>query len=209
MFPTMRIEAAKRPLDLRAGGDDGAVDVDRQARYPAGGQCFEDELVIQSHEGRERGLRELLEPVTDRARARDSGHAAEPCNQRIAGQVAEMLQAARANVEERDQEQRKACTAIVARERRQRAAQPSRDVKGSEVAADELQPAIRREPLPHKLDGQIILDCSPPASYLQVHQRGLRVTKRDMGMSTALIRRNAPLMHVTSRSIPALFSDQG
>jgi hypothetical protein len=33
--------------------------------------------------------------------------------------------------------------------------------------------------------------------------------KSDMGMSTPLIRRKAPLMHLRRRSIPVLFSDWG
>jgi hypothetical protein len=51
MFPVMRIEATEGPLDLRAGRDHGAVDVNREPGKPASRHGLDDEIVIEFPRG--------------------------------------------------------------------------------------------------------------------------------------------------------------
>jgi hypothetical protein len=203
VFPVMGIEAAEGPLHLRPGADHGAVDVDRQPRQAARGERFDDDIVIQCHERRERALRELLQPVAHRPRGRDARQAAKARDQRIARKITEVLQAPRADVEEGEHEQGKPRTAIVTRDRRQRATQTGDHRELPEVATEELQPAVRRELLRHEFNAQIILDRSPQRPYLQAHQRGLPESMDGVGTSIHSMRGTAPLVHFEGGFYPS------
>jgi hypothetical protein len=91
------------------------------------------------------GLGELTEPVADGAGRRDAGQPAEARDQGIAGDIAEVLEAAGAGVEERQDEQGEPATAVVAAGGRPRRAQPTRQVVLPQVAAQQLQAAVRRQ----------------------------------------------------------------
>jgi hypothetical protein len=127
MLPMMRIEATEGPLDLRAGAHDGPVHVNRQPRETPRGQGLDDEIMIEFHERREPRLRELLEPVAHGPGGRETGQAAEPRDQRIAGEILQMLQSARSDVEQPDHQQREARAAVVTRDRGKRGAQTRDD----------------------------------------------------------------------------------
>src|SRR6266545_7003594 len=209
MFPVMGIEAAEGPLDLRARADDGAVDVDRQPREAARGQAFDDKIVIEFHERHERRLRELFEAIAQRASGGEARQASEPRDERIPDQILQMLQAARADVEQPEQQQREARTAVVTRELSQRATQTGDDLQFPEVATEEFKAAVRREALRDELDVQVTLDCPPQAPYFQAHQRGLLESTDDVGASLHSMRGIAPLMDFACGSPRSRISDQG
>jgi hypothetical protein len=209
MFPMMRIETAERPLDLGAGADDGPIHVDRQPRQAPGAEGFDDEIVIEFAQRRERRLRELLEPVAHRPAARQARQAAEPRDQGIADEIRQMLQAARADVEQAHHQQRQARAAVVTRERGERGPQPNDQLQFPDVAADEFKPAVRREVLGNELDRQITLDRLAQSPYLQAHQRGLLDSMDDVGTSLHSMRGQAPLMHFGASLRASRISDQG
>ncbi len=65
---------------------------------------IDDEVMVELHERAQGDLRELAEPVADRAGGRDAGQAAEPGDQGIAGDIAQVLEAASPDVEQRQDE---------------------------------------------------------------------------------------------------------
>lgn len=205
----MRVEATERPLDLGAGRHDGPVDIDRQPRQTPGAQRFDNEIVIELHERRERGLSELLEPIAHRPAARETRQATEPADQRIADEILQMLQAARADVEQAHHQQRQARAAVVTRDRGERGPQPDNDVQFPEIASDEFEPAVRGEVLGDEFDRQITLDRVAQSPYLQAHQRGLLDSMDDVGTSLHSMRGQAPLMHFGASLRAPRISDQG
>jgi hypothetical protein len=100
-------------------------------------------------------------------------------------------------------------TAVVARDRRERRAQPGDDGQLPRVAADELEAAVRSEALWDELDLQITLDHLAQTPYLQAHQRGLLALMDDVGTSLHSMRGQAPLVHFDGNLRPLRISDQG
>ena len=92
ILPMMRIEAPEGPADLHARPDHRAVHVDRQAGQPEAGQRLGRQLLVESHQRRQRLLRELPEPVRHGPAGRQPSQPAEARDQRIVGYMAQMLQ---------------------------------------------------------------------------------------------------------------------
>ena len=111
----MGIEAAEGPLHFGPGTHDGAVDVHRQARQPEFRDRLDHEVVVELDHRREGGLGELLEPVAHGMGGGDAGQAAEARDQRVAGEIAQVFEAPRADVEQGHHQQRQARPAVVAR----------------------------------------------------------------------------------------------
>jgi len=80
-----------------------------------------------------------------------------------------------------------------------------------QVAAQQLEPAVRDQLLAHELDVQLPLDHSPQARYAQTHQGGLLCVGSDMGMSSPFKNaQEAVLFHrILTPFRPQLFSDWG
>ena len=205
----MRIEAAEGPLHFGPRTDDGAVDVHRQPGQAQFRDRLDHEVVIQLDQRREGRLGELLEPVAHGMGRGEAGHTAEAGDERVAGEIAQMFEAARADVEQGDHHQRQPRPAVVTGHGCHRATQPRHHVEPVQIAADQLQAAVGRELLAHELDRQITLDHAPQAPYSQAHQRGLLELRDDMGMSALSIRWKAPLIHATRSFLPSGISDQG
>jgi hypothetical protein len=205
----MGIEAAEGPLHGGARTHDSAVDIHGQARQAEFRDRLDDQLVVELNHRREGGLRELAQPVAHGMGGGDAGQAAEARDQRVAGDIAQVLEAPRADVEQRHHQQRQAPPAVVTRHAGHRAPQPRHDVEPVQVATDQLQAAVRRQLLGHELDRQITLDHSSQAPYAQAHQRGLLESWNDMGMSILSIRWKAPLIQADCRFLPPGISDQG
>jgi hypothetical protein len=204
----MGIEAG-RPTALCTRTDDGAVDIHRQTGQAEFRDRLDHEVVVELEQRGEGGLGELLEPVTHGMSRGEAGYAAEARDQWIAGEIAQVFEAPRTDVEQGDHDQRQARPAVVTGHRCHRATQPRHHVEPVQVAADQLQAAVGRELLSHELDRQITLDHAPQAPYSQAHQRGLLELRDDMGMSVLWIRWKAPLIHATRSFLPAGISDQG
>jgi hypothetical protein len=97
----MAIEAAERPAHGRPRAHHGAIDVDRQARQRQAREGVDDEVVVELDQRRQRMLGVLPQPLTHRARRRQAGQSPVACDQRIAGDVTQVLQPARAHVQQR------------------------------------------------------------------------------------------------------------
>src|SRR4029453_13027674 len=177
------------------GADDGSIDIDGQPGQAPRPERFDDEFVIELDQRREGRLGELLEPVARRPVAGQRSQAAESGDQWVAHQILQMLQTAGADVEQPDDQQGETRTAVIARDRRERGAQPRDDGQLPHVAADEFEPTVRREGLRGELDGQNSPYRLPQTPYLQAHQRGLLESVDDVGTSLHSMRGHAPLVH--------------
>ena len=147
--------------------------------------------------------------MAHRARRRHARQPREAADERIADQILKMFQPAGDDVQQRHQQQSKSRAAVVTAERRARHVQAAREIALAQVPPQQLEAAVGRQLLGDERDRQIPLDHLPQGAYAQTQQRGLRKSKSDVGTSTLLIRGEAPLMHVSRRSIPVLFSDWG
>jgi hypothetical protein len=204
----VRVEAAKRPADRRPGADDGAVDVDGEPGELQPGAGVGDEVVVELDQRGQGGLGELPEPVGHGARRRDPRQSTEPGDQWIAAEIAEMLQPASADVEQGQHEQSQTPAAVVAAGGGARGAQAARQLALPQVAAQQLQAAVRGQLLAPELDMQGPLDHSSQARYAQTHQRGLLCVGSNVGAFSLSIAQEAFLLLVHDAT-QHLFSDWG
>ena len=209
VLPMMRIEAAEGPGDRGASAHDGAVDIESESRQVQPDQRVQHEVLVEPDQRAERLLRDAPQPVAHRARRRDTGQPRKAAYERIPGQILQMLQPTRTDVRQRHEQQGEPGTSVIAAERGAGGLQSARQIEPVHVAADQLQPAVRRQVLGDERDGQIPLDHLPQRAYAQAHQRGLRESRVDMGMSSLLIRGIAPLMLSTHAFAPSVISDWG
>ena len=208
ILPVMRVEAAEGPAHGGARAHDRAIDIDRQARQAEALDRVDDQIVIELDQRGQRGLRELPQPVADRAGRRDPRQPAEARDQGIPRDIAQMLKPPRTDVEQRQHEQRQPAAAVVPARRRTRGAQPTRQVVLPQVPAQQLQPAIRGQLLAHELDVQLPLDHSSQARYAQTHQRGLLCEGSNVGAFSLSIAQEAVLLQIRDAT-QHLFSDWG
>jgi hypothetical protein len=181
ILPMMGIEAAEGPADGGARAHDRAIDVDRQARQGQAPDRVDDEVVVELDQGAQGALAELPEPVADGAGGRDAGQPAEARDQRVPGDITQVLEAAGADVEQRQDEPRKPAAPVVPAGGGARRAQSARQVLLSQVAAQQLQAAVRGQLLGPELDVQRPLDHPSQARYAQAHQRGLLCVGSNVG----------------------------
>src|SRR5262249_16985084 len=128
---------------------------------------------------------------------------------RIAGQVAQVLEAPGPDVEQRQQHQGDPGAAVVAAESRERLVQPGAQLDPAQIPPEQFQAAVRRERLRHELDGEITLDHSPQGRYRQAHQRGLQCAREGIGVLSLETAWEASVIDVW-RSFPSrLFADWG
>jgi hypothetical protein len=207
IFPVVGIEAAEGPGDGGAGAHDGAVDIEREPGDVQPRHCVEHEVLIEPHQGAQRLLREAPEPVTHGARRRHAGQASKAAHERIPDQILQVLQPARANVRQREEQQRQARAAVIPTEGGARGMQMARQIDPLQIPSHQLQSTVRRELLGNERDRQIPLDHLPQRAYAQTHQRGLHESRDGMGISTLLIRGIAPLMHFGPSLLPSVFTD--
>ena len=205
----MRIEPPEGPADRGTRPDDRPIHVDRQARQLEPRQRLGHEIPIQGDEGRQRLLGELAQPVGHGATGGQPGQAAEARHQRIAAEVAQVLEAPGPDVEQRQQHHRDPRTAVVAAESREGLTQPRPQIDLAQIAPEQLQTAVRRERLGDELDREITLDHPPQGRYRQAHQRGLQCERECIGVFSLETALEASLIHVP-RSFPSrLFADWG
>src|SRR6266542_240746 len=89
------------------------VRVDGQARQRQAGDGVDHEVVVELHQRGQGGLGELAQPVADGAGRRDARQPAEAGDQGIAGDIAQVLEAAGADVEQRQDEQRETAASVI------------------------------------------------------------------------------------------------
>jgi hypothetical protein len=207
VLPMMGVEPAERPADRGPGAHDRSIDVDGQAWQIQSGQCLRHEVAVEGHERDERLLGELAQPVGHGAAGGQPGQAAEARHERIAAEVAQVLQAPGPDVEQRQQHQSDPATPVVTAQPGERLAQPRAEVDLAQIASAQLQAAVRRERLGHELDREITLDHPSQSRYLQAHQRGLQCERECIGLLSLKSALEASLIHVSRTFPPRLFAD--
>jgi hypothetical protein len=185
-----------------------AIDIDRQARQGQAPDCVDHEVVVELDQRPQGGLRELAEPVADGAGRRDAGQPAEARDQRVPGDIAQVLEAAGTDVEQRQNEPREPAAPVVPAGGGARRAQSARQVLLSQVAAQQLQAAVRGQLLRRELDMQRALDHPSQARYAHTHQRGLLCVGSNVGAFSLSIAQGAFLLPIHDAT-QHLFSDWG
>ena len=196
VLPMMGVEATEGPPHRGPGPDDRSIDVDRQTRQIQPGQRLGHEVAVEGDERGKRLLRELAQPVGHGAAGGQPGQAAEARHERIAAEVAQVFQAPGPDVEQREQHQGDARTAVVAAEPGERLAQSCPQIDLAQIAPQQLQTAVRRERLGDELDREITLDHPSQARYAQTHQRGLQWVRERIGVLSLKTALEASLIHV-------------
>ncbi len=120
-------------------------------------QRVEHQLLVEPAQRTRGFLHETPEPVTDAACGRHAGQPTEAADHGIAGEVAQVLQAARAGVQQGEGEQPEVSAGVIAAQGRARGAQPPRQRAPARIAPDQLQAPVRRELLRDELGGEISL----------------------------------------------------
>jgi len=209
VFPMMRIEPAERPGDRRTGTNDRAVDIDGEPRQLQPSDGLHDQIVIELHQGAQMLLGEALQPVAHGPGRRHLRQATEPRDERVAGEILQVLQASGPRVEEREDQQPEARAAVIPAQRCTRSPQPGGELESLHVTPQQFETAEGRELLRHELDGKIPLDHPSQAVYAQTHQKGLLSRGMDVGTSSLSIAQEALLIHTDRDLMPHLFSDWG
>ena len=209
VLPMMGVEPPERPADRGPRADDRPVHINGQAGQVKAGQRLGHEVAVEGDERGEGLLGELAQPVRHGATGRQARQAAEAGHQRIAAEVAEVLQPSGADIEQRQQHQGNPVTAVVAAQSRECLAQPRAQVDPVQIPPEQLQPAVRRERLRHELDREIPLDHPPQGRYLQAHQRGLQCGRECIGLLSLKSALEASLIHVSHTFTSRLFADWG
>jgi hypothetical protein len=124
--------------------------------------------MVELDQRRQRALGELARPVAHRAHRRQARQLAEARDQRIAGDVAQVLQPARAHVQQRQRAGR-AGPHHNPRPSCHTRPQPLRNVELSQLAAEQFQPALRGQLLVGELHVQRALDQTVQTRYAQSH----------------------------------------
>jgi len=209
VLPVMGVEPAERPGDRRAGADDRAVDIDGEPRQLEPRDGLGDQVLVELHQRLQPLLGEALEPVADGPGRRHLRQATEPRDERVAGEIAQVLQEAGARVEQGEDQQAQARPAVIPPEGRTRSTQPGGEIGPLHVAPQQFEAAEGRELLRDELDREISLDHPSQAVYAQAHQKGLQCVGSGVGTLSLSIAQEALLIHVDRYLMPHLFSDWG
>jgi hypothetical protein len=117
----VRIEAVERPRDGGAGAHDGAIDIEREPQHVQSGECIEHQFLVEPDQEPQCLLREAPQPVAHGTHRRHPSQAREAAHERVAHQVLQMLQPARADVRQGQEQQRELGAVVVPAEHRARA----------------------------------------------------------------------------------------
>ncbi len=99
-------------------------------------------VAIERDETRRRLLRELAKPVGPRVAARQAGQAAEACDKGITAELAQIVQAPRAGVEQRQDHQGQPRAAVITARAREGLTQPREQVDLPQTALYQLEAAV-------------------------------------------------------------------
>ena len=170
-LPVMRVEAAKRSLDLQPGRHHHAVDIDRPRAQPQPGQQV-------AHHGRVEGLqaaagrhREVRQPPTHGPRRRHDAYAREALEDRVVRHVGQVAQAPAADNHQPDEHPHHRDHAEVAPPRHagKRVAHQTIEASRAQVAPEQFQPGIRREHDVREFQGKISVDTGRQISFSSSH----------------------------------------
>jgi hypothetical protein len=161
VLPRRGVDAAEGPADRGPGPDEGPLDVDRQAGQLQPRQGLGHAVPVGRDERGQRRLGDLPRPVGHRAARREARQATEARHQRLAPEGAPVLQAARPDVDPRQEPQGAPGAAMVTPGPGERLPQPGAQVDPAPITPEQFQAAGRRECPGHDLDREITLDPPP------------------------------------------------
>src|SRR5712692_134073 len=168
----MRVEAVHRPSNLVASADYCAIDINRQPPQTQLPDLIVEQLTIDPYQCCKRGLGEFLQPLHYRPIRRNARQTTQPSEQRIVRYIPQLLKPPRANHQKPDHQHRQVHAAVVTAEVVLTESLPNAMIQTNalEVAAQQLQPAIRSQLLAPEFNPQIPLDHPPQPRYPQPHQ---------------------------------------
>src|SRR5580692_9334227 len=166
----MRVETVHRPSNLVAGADYRAININRQPPQAQLLDLIVEQLTIDPHQCRKRGLREFLQPLHYRPIRRNASQTTQPAEQRIVRYIAQLLKPPRANHQKPDYQQYQVHAAVVAAEivRPEPLANATIETYALEIAAQQLQPAIRSQLFAPEFNPKITLDHRPNPATLNL-----------------------------------------
>src|SRR5580704_14115089 len=171
----MGIETMHRPPDLVAGADYRAVDINGQPPQTQLPNLIVEQLTIDPHQRPKRGLREFLQPLHYGPIRRNTRQPAQPGEQRIVRDIAQLLKSPRSNHQQPDDQDHQTHTAVVATEVVLTKSLTNATIQTDylKVLAQQLKTAIRSQLLAPEFNPQIPLDHPPQPRYPQPHPGGL------------------------------------
>jgi hypothetical protein len=163
----MGIEAVHRPPHLVAGADYCAIDINRQPPQTQLPNLVIEQLTIDPHQRPKRGLGEFFEPLHYGPIRWNPRQTAQPGEQRIVRNVAQLLKPPRSHHQQPDYQHHQMHTAVVATEVVLTKALPNATIQTDDlkVLAHQLQTAIRSQLLAPEFNPQVALDHPPQPRY--------------------------------------------
>ena len=171
----MRIVAVHRPGDLVPGADHGAVHVNAHAPQVHRAHLVVQKFAIDPHQGTQRVLRELLEPVDYRAIAGDARQIAQSRKQRIRTDVAQMCKPAPPDQQQTNYHQHQTHTAVIAPKLVGSKSLADAPVQSDQpkIAPHQLQTTIGSKTFACEFQRPVPFDHLPQPLYHQPHLWGL------------------------------------
>src|SRR5262245_37517092 len=171
----MGIETVHRPPNLVAGADYRAVDINRQPPQTQLPNLVIEQFTIDPYQRSQRGLGEFLQPLHYRPIRRNARQTAQPGEQRIVRNIAQLLKPPRSDHQQPDYQHHQMHTAVVATEVVLTKSMPNATIQTDylKVLAHQLQTAIRSQLLAPEFNPQVALDHPPQPRYPQPHPGGL------------------------------------
>jgi hypothetical protein len=120
-----------------------------------------------------------------------------------------VLEAPGPDGEQRQQHPRDPRTAVVAAQAREGLTQPRPPIDLAQIAAEQLQAAVRGERLGDELDREITLDHPSQGRSRHAHPRGLQCARERIGVFSLETALDASLIHVPRCFPSRLFADWG
>ena len=171
----MRIVAVHGPGNLIPSADHGAVHINGQTAQIHGAHLIIQKLAVNPHQRAQRGPGELFEPIDYSAVAGHARQTTQPRKQRVRTDITQLAKPPASHHQQADDQHYQVHTAVVASKLVSAKRPPDAPMQPDdpEIAAYQLQTAIRSKPLACEFHRQVLLDHLPQPHYLQPHLRGL------------------------------------
>ncbi len=150
----VRIVAAPRPGDLESGAQDRTIEIDGGPAKTERSDLVDDEIAVEADERGDGLPREALEPVHHGSSRRNARQATEAPEERIVGDVLQMLQPPAADEKQSDHEQHQGPRTVITAERLRCKcfAHATSKLQAAKEPADHFQAGLRCQLLGAELD---------------------------------------------------------
>jgi hypothetical protein len=156
----MRVEAPERPLGLQAGRNDCPIHIQSQTTQAGMPDRVSDQVIVDPKQAVDVLLSKSTEPAAERSRGGQSREAREPEDQRVVLEVEQVLHPSSAADQQSQNQQDHGHYAIVSTQTRvpEVPTNPRRQIDRLEVAPNQLEARVRREPLGLETEPKIAVD---------------------------------------------------